>query len=291
MPDRAAAEQSNEEGHEASDRGETMAAEHAYRAAIAADPEWSVPYYNLGLLYKYQSRWAESAAMNARAAALSPEDQASWWNLGIATTALGRWREARRAWRACGVEVDDGDEPPVFKWGQTPIRLDADGLGEVVWARRLDPARARIVSVPLPTAAHRWGDIVLNDGAPDGERVVDGHTYHVFNALAVLEESRFETFVVELASVPDGAIAVLAAIAEEQGGAAEHWGEATRILCHECSHGVVHDHHKDEASPAHPHCGLAALDPAQAETILAVWLEQTGADVIKWYVAPRPAGV
>jgi hypothetical protein len=287
MPDRDAAVELNEAGHDASERGDRAAAERAYREAIAADPEWSVPYYNLGLLCKYASRWEESAAMNARAAELSPEDEAAWWNLGIAATALGQWREARRAWRACGVTVDDGDDPPVFNWGQTPIRLDAAGAAEVVWARRLDPARARILSVPLPTAAQRWGDIVLNDGAPDGERVVDGRTYHVFNALALLEPSRFETFVVELATLPDGAIGVLETIAEEQGGAAEHWGEATRILCKDCSRGVVHDHHEGDESPAHPHCGLAALDAAQAETILSRWLELTGADVIKWYVAPR----
>lgn len=287
MSDRAAAEQLNEAGHEASERDELAAAESAYRAAIAADPEWSVPYYNLGLLYKYQGRWAESAELNARACALSSDDEAAWWNLGIAATALGQWREARRAWRACGITVDDGDDPPAFEWGQTPVRLDPDGMAEVVWARRLDPARARIVSVPLPTAAQRWGDIVLNDGAPAGERVVDGRTYHVFNALAVLETSPFETFVVELATLPEGAIDVLETIAEEQGGAAEHWGEATRILCRDCSHGVVHDHHDGDPSPAHPHCGLAALDAAQAEAILARWLEQTGADAIKWYVAPR----
>lgn len=287
MPDRDAAVELNEAGHEASERGDRAAAERAYRDAIAADPEWSVPYYNLGLLCKYEGRWEESATMNARAAELSPEDEAAWWNLGIAASALGQWREARRAWRACGITVDDGDDPPVFNWGQTPIRLDADGAAEVVWARRLDPARARIVSVPLPTAAERWGDIVLNDGAPDGERVVDGRTYHVFNALTVLEPSSFETFVVELATLPDGAIDVLETIAEEQGGAAEHWGEATRILCRDCSRGVVHDHHDEDESPAHPHCGLAALDAAQAETILSRWLEQTGADVIKWYVAPR----
>jgi len=161
----------NEQGRQLHAAGDIAGAETAYRAAIAAAPEWSVPVYNLGLVYKYERRWAESLEYNRRAAELAP-DEASWWNLGIAATALSNWPEARRAWAACGMDVPPGDGPPEFNWGSTPVRLNPDGDGEVVWARRLDPARARIANVPLPASGFHWGDIVLNDGAIEGERVV-----------------------------------------------------------------------------------------------------------------------
>src|SRR5262245_16274074 len=92
-------------GNELSDAGRHEDAERAYRAAATADPTWSVPFYNLGLRCKYQSRWVESLEFNRRAAELNPDDQASWWNLGIAATAVGDWAEARRAWRACGIKL------------------------------------------------------------------------------------------------------------------------------------------------------------------------------------------
>jgi tetratricopeptide (TPR) repeat protein len=159
MTDIDFAEQHNNRGMELRDKGDIAGAEEAYRAAAAAAPQWSAPVYNLGLLCKYEGRWQESLHCNQRAAALAPDDQGSWWNLGIAATALGDWVEARRAWAACGIEVPPGDGPPEFNWGHTPVRLDPDGEGEVVWAKRLDPARARIVSVPLPTCGFHWGDM------------------------------------------------------------------------------------------------------------------------------------
>jgi Flp pilus assembly protein TadD len=50
------AEDLNERGLTLSEQGDAFGAEAAYRAAMAADPSWAAPYYNLGLLYKYQSR-------------------------------------------------------------------------------------------------------------------------------------------------------------------------------------------------------------------------------------------
>jgi tetratricopeptide (TPR) repeat protein len=87
----------NEKGRELHRDGDLAGAEAAYREAIAAAPHWSVPYFNLGLVYKYDSRWVESLEYNQRAAALDANDEGSWWNLGIAATALGNWSEARRA--------------------------------------------------------------------------------------------------------------------------------------------------------------------------------------------------
>lgn len=209
MTDQEEAGRLVELGNEHRAAGRIADAEAAYRAAIDGAPDWSVPYYDLGLLCKYEERWRESLEFNQRAADLDSDDEAAWWNLGIAATALGEWPEARRAWHACGISIPAGDGPLHLDYGSVPIRLDPDGDGEVVWANRFDPARARILSVPLPTSPFRWGDIVLHDGAPEGYRELHGRKVPVFNVLARLEPSPFRTFIVELGTTDRQAIEIL----------------------------------------------------------------------------------
>ena len=274
------------EGLSLEDDGDRTGAERAYRDALARSPSWSVPHYNLGLLCKYQGRWQESLAFNQQAAALAPDDEAAWWNLGIAATALGDWAEARRAWKACGMEPPAGTDAPAFDFGPTPVRLDPNGDAEVVWAERIDPARARIVSVPLPWSKHNYSDIVLTDGAVEGYRVVSGHQYPVFNVLALLSASPLTKYIVELATADAASVEVLVQCAEESGGAAEDWGRSTNILCAQCSRGTPHHHATGPSVPAHPHCGLAAKDDGHAEAIIQKWLERDPkADLIRWYDA------
>lgn len=287
MSDLNLAEQLNNDGMELRANGDVTGAEAAYQTAAAAAPQWSAPIYNLGLLYKYEGRWQESLACNQHAAVLAPDDEASWWNLGIAATALSDWKEARRAWKACGIDVPPGDGPPEFNWGLTPIRLDPNGDAEVVWARRLDPARAQIVSVPLPSSPFHWGDLMLTDGAEEGQRIVDGRVYTVFNALQLLVPSGFRTFIIELATAHAGALEAFETGAASHGGAAEDWGTFTSILCEECSRGLPHDHPAGTSSPAHPHWGLAARNHEHANEIISQWLANTpGANLTVWYEAP-----
>lgn len=287
MAELSLAEHLNEEGLRLRDEREFVAAEASFRAAMAEAPTWSAPAYNLGLLHKYNLQWAQSRELNRVATSLAPDDEASWWNLGIAATALGEWSEARRAWKACGMMPPAGEGPPDFGWGVTPVRLDPDGDAEVVWARRIDPARAQIVSRPLPTAQYHWGDVVLIDGAVEGERVVEGVMYPVFRALQKLVPSSYRTFVIELATASNDVVSALEHCADVAGGAAEDWGTTTRILCRACSTGIAHEHADGARVPAHPHCGLAARDHDHADSIISAWLAQNPlADLIVWFEAP-----
>jgi hypothetical protein len=270
--------------YELSDSGNKPDAEGAFLSVTRMVPSWSVPWYELGLLCKYQGRWAESLTYNERSAALDPTDEASWWNMGIAATAIGDWPAARRAWAECGIRLPDGDGPPNADYGLVPVRLAPDGAGEVVWARRIDPARARIENVPLPASPFRWRDVVLHDGAPDGYRMREGKQVPVFNVLERLQPSGFDTFVVELGSSSKPSVDQLEALAEDLGGAAEDWGTATHILCRACSLGTPHEHPNSGSSPAHPHCGVAARDRSHAQQIIDAWLEATpAADLVRWY--------
>ncbi len=262
------AQRLNDKGQELSAKGWYIEAEVAYRAAAAAKPKWAVPWYNLGLMQKYRGNWEASLDCNLRSAELDPSDEASWWNAGIAATALGRWDVARRAWQSFGMSIPSGEGPIEMELGHVPIRLSE---GEVVWSRRLDPARAVLISVPLPSSGHHWGDLLLHDGAANGYRMLGERQVPVFDALACLQPSAFVTFVAELQAAKSD-VEILSSIAEDSGGAAEDWSTSTRILCKECSEGTVGHIHDDHVAPADPHCGIAARDEAHAREILAAWL-------------------
>ena len=95
-----------------------------------------------------------------------------------------------------------------------------------------------------------------------------------------------KNLLIELATSQHDAIDALSDLASDFGGAAEDWGTSTNILCAKCSYGTPHEHERMGHSPAHPHCGLAARDDAQAEAIIKSWMkQQPHADVVRWYDA------
>jgi hypothetical protein len=259
-------------------RGRIEEAVAEYQKAAALDPRWGTPLYNLGLLFKKRHDWEQSLDYNRRATALPPKNEAAWWNLGIAATALGRWDVARAAWRGFGIPLPDGEGPLDFPCGAAPIRINPDGDAEVVWAHRLDPARAVLFNIPFPESGHGWGDIVLNDGAPNGYRKYQGKDVPVFDELEMLERSPFDTYVADV-RVPDGRQSVdnLAEIAAELGGSAEDWSTSVRIICKACSEGRPHaDHDAKAAPPDGTHrIGIAARDRDHATQILHAWESKT----------------
>ena len=273
---RGRADAHNERGRNLDQEGRTDEAIREYLRACEIDPQWSVPHYNLGLVYKYAGDWERSLHWNQRAAALNPADPASWWNLGIAATALGRWDEARRAWRGCGISVADGKGPLDYPSGIAPIRLHPAGSPEVVWSERIDPARALLQSIPLPESGFRWRDLVLNDGAPAGYRMLGEKEVPVFDCLALLQPSPHSTFVATVEGPAEDADA-LAELAAARGLAAEDWTTSIHMLCKACSEGRPHGRH-DHAPPLQPgsrQVAVAAPCIGEAERLLADW--QAGA--------------
>jgi tetratricopeptide (TPR) repeat protein len=274
MTRREKAAQINQKALALQKRGQLREAIKLYQKAFALQPGWATPLYNLGLLFKNQGKWEESLKYNRRATAIDPKHEAAWWNLGIAATALGRWPMARSAWRGFGIDIPDGEGPIDFPCGYGPIRLDPGGNPEVVWAYRLDPARASLASIPFPESKHRWRDVVLNDGAPKGYREYEGQEVPVLDALALLEPSPFGTFVAEIA-MPNKPkyIEELAELAADLGSSAEDWSTSVRLICKACSEGRPHGSHDTEAArPAGVHViGIAARNRKHATTILNSW--------------------
>jgi tetratricopeptide (TPR) repeat protein len=273
----------NEKARKLEKRGKLKEAIEQYRKAALIDPSWSAPPYNLGLLFKYQCKWKEALEYNRRAVHADPNNKEAWWNFGIAATALGRWNLACQGWRGFGIDIPDGDGPIDLPCGFSPIRINPKEEAEVVWAHRIDPARAVLASIPFPESNHRWKDIVLNDGAPMGFRTVNGKKVPVLDELQLLEPSAFGTFVatVHVGDNPQ-ATARLAQIAEQMEGCAEDWSTSIRIFCKKCSEGSPHDTHDTEAAPpAGAHIlGIAATDRKHAAKILHTWkLEVGGVEV------------
>lgn len=251
--------------------GDEDAALALYAKCVVLDPGYASAFYNIGLIHKYRGDWEQSFAFNARAYELSPGDEASRWNLAIAATALRRWSVARRAWRDNGLYVPDGEGPITMELGRTPVRLHPEGSGEVVWAQRIDPVRARIISIPFPESGFRLDDVVLHDGAAVGARVVDGREYPVFNVLELFESSGLSTYVLELqASTPDQC-ASLEQLASDAGVIMEDWTGNVRSLCRQCSEGTPHDTHGHSPEPTwqvERSIGLAARERSQIDAFV-----------------------
>lgn len=265
------AERLHRQGLASSNAGDKDAALALYAKCVALDPSHSHALYNMGLIHKYRGEWEQSFAFNARAYALEPGDEASRWNLAIAATALRRWPVARQAWKDNGLNVPEGDGPISMPLGLTPIRLSPEGSGEVVWAQRIDPVRARIHSIPFPESGFRLNDVVLHDGAPVGARIVDGCEYPVFNVLELFESSGLETYVLELQASSADQVAALEQLADDAGIAMEDWTANVRSLCKQCSEGAphhTHDHDPDPTWRTDRRIGLVAKQRAQIDALM-----------------------
>ena len=220
------------------------AAERCYRKAVSLDPELHEAWFDLGLIYKWRRDWVNAFECNLRAAELVGEvaEEPAWWNLGIAATALRRWEVARRAWRAYGVSLPEGSGPIEADLGTCPVRILPEAEAEVVWGRRVDPARVVLASVPFPSSGHRWGDYVLHDGSPNGERILEGRTYAVFDELERWQPSDVPTLEADVDVDDEDDVRALVEAVEAAGFVAEDWTANVQMLCRDCSEGTVHGH-------------------------------------------------
>lgn len=231
----------NEFGRILQRRGSFAAAAVLYRAAARASPSWADPWFNRGLIAKFSQKWDESFRFTLRATELDPKFKPAWWNLGIAATALGNWTAARLAWTRYGVRVPVGDGPLNMGLGAIPVRIAPNSAAEVVWCERIDPARARIVSVPFAKSQRASGDVVLTDGEPRGYRELAGKQVPVFDELALLSASDLSTFSASLHAPNEEAMRSLQFLAEVHRVPVEDWS-TVHFLCRECSEGLPHTH-------------------------------------------------
>lgn len=183
----------HERAYAAMDRGALGEASRDFQVLLQYAPGHHSYHYMRGLAHKYMLDWPASFRHNLRAIELAEEmDESEHWNAAIAATALGDWAQARRLWTACGLRVPEGDGPIDDNYGVAVVRLNPWHHGETLFMQRIDPVRARLLNVPLPESGHRFGDIVLHDGAATGRRKYRDGEVPVFNELARLAPSEFQ---------------------------------------------------------------------------------------------------
>ncbi|WP_412537790.1 hypothetical protein R8Z50_18185 [Longispora sp. K20-0274] len=201
-----------------------------------ACPAW---LFDAALAHKFRRDWARAYTMGVRAAAVVArgEQQPAFWNLGIAATVLGDWAAARDAWRGFGIDLAPGDGEIVEDFGLTCVRLDEADGSEVVWARRICPTRARVVSIPTGSE-RRFGEIVLHDGAPNGRRVAGGQSYPVFDEILLWRTSDLPSWTVTVTAPEAADIDALVELFEARELCAEPATDH-EVLCACCSEGTV----------------------------------------------------
>lgn len=253
-----------------------------YLQIIDKDKSWSTPYYNLGLIYKYRLQWKESYTFNLKAVELNPDDKAAWWNLGIASTALKKWDDARNAWTNFGIQLEENQGEVRMNIGSTPIRLKN---GEVIWAERLCPARARIENIPLKDSGYRYNDLILNDGAPNGKRFYNEREYSVFDELELIEKSNYNTYSLGVIIENEQTIEMLKEVCFEFDCGFENWTDSIQILCKQCSEGVPHEDHDekllDKKFDQEYNLALATKSEKDLNEILEKWKSKTNV-IINW---------
>jgi tetratricopeptide (TPR) repeat protein len=257
--------------------GRLREAAHLYARLVELRPGRDAYHYRLGLAHKYLRAWPQSLRCNLDALALHKQhDEGASWNAGIAATALGDWTQARRQWRNCGIDVGPGAGPIEENFGPIGLRLNPWSGSETVFARRIDPARARISNVPLPSSGHRYGDLVLHDGAQVGERRYFEHKVPVFNELQRLVPSAFATFTVFVTTESDDEVEVLQRLRAPGVGLVEDWTPTLRQQCLRCSYDIAHKHHRhgagDNAWNPDRSLGIAAHDKDTVRRLLEGWV-------------------
>ncbi|MFE1290756.1 tetratricopeptide repeat protein [Streptomyces sp. NPDC058751] len=228
----------------------------------------AVWWYDAALAHKFLRNWDKALELGREAAARSPrgEGDPAYWNLGIAATILRDWATARDAWDGFGIEIPDGEGEIEGRFGAACVRLDTDGEREVVWIERLCPTRGRVVNVPV-TGGRRYGEIVVHDGEPKGERVYGGTAFPVFDELTLFEPSPLPTLAVTVAAGGAEDLEALLALFTGHGYGAEP-ASAVNVLCACCSEGT-HQQERDVRAGAQT-VSLAAPEP-EARRLLERW--------------------
>jgi len=258
------------------DDGQLSDASRAFDLLLQHHPDNPFYHYMRGLALKYQMDWAGSLRDNLQAIDLSEAfSQAQHWNAAIAATGLGQWTTVRELWAACDIAVPAGEGAIEANFGIAVVRLNPWGNGETVFVRRVDPVRARILNVPLPESGHRFGDIVLHDGAATGTRFDGEREVHVFNELERLAPSEFQTFIVFVHAQSKDDMTALLGISTPGLGYAEDWTHSIRHYCLRCSYNAPHSHADNDDTQWQPerNLGIAAQSRLSVEKLLKDWAE------------------
>jgi tetratricopeptide (TPR) repeat protein len=137
----ALAEALNAAGYTLARRGLYADAMVAYQRAIAADPRFSWPLSNLGLIYRQDGDHLEALEWFRRAVAANPEHRRAYRNIAYSADQVGRSDEALAAYQRT-LSLDPGDAWAMANMGSLLFRMgrETEGIHTMQRALRLDPS-------------------------------------------------------------------------------------------------------------------------------------------------------
>ena len=151
--------------------------------------------FHWGICLKFNQQWAKAQACFEQVLKQS-EDPSTLWNLGICAVAQHDWAKARHYWKKIGFDLPEGEGEYGAPGELSPVRLE-DPTGqfpsEVIWGRRLGPARLILTALPYTHPHYRCGDIVLIDGVKAGEVEFRGQTHPISPVLGTWKASEGES--------------------------------------------------------------------------------------------------
>ena len=166
--------------------GDVYHAVKLYKRIIKLEPDWPAPYLALGRIYHQRREWKPAFHYFKKTVAFLPELREGWWCLGIAATALKKRRIARSVWSKFGLSQLPGKPEG--------LRLTYDNTFEILWMSAIDPAQARILSIPHPASGFRFRDEVLYERKPVGHHIVSNRRVPVYQELGIMKRSHYRTY-------------------------------------------------------------------------------------------------
>ena len=241
------------------------------KRAIKLDPDYAPPYLLLGRIYHERQEWKPCLYYHQQYIALKPRAREVWPYIGLAAAALGKWAVAREAWRHEGYALPDSDRPVRLAPSLIGIRCKHRGKQEILWARRLDPVRAELLSLPQLPLDLNYGDTLLFDLTAVGDRMLPKGRIAIHPYLARLERRFYTTYRVRLYTESAAPLDTLERLCSEAQLGFDNWSAATRQI----TGAGLTEYYGQELLQATEHIiplvGIAVRHREQLEEVLEAW--------------------
>jgi len=213
-------------------RGDVYNAVKLCKRLVRMAPDWSVPFAFLSRTYRSRMEWKPTLHYCLKAVDHNPFDEILWETLGIAATALGEWETARYAWNQIGFHFKPSAEALHLDLGIVPVRLNPTTQPEIVAARRIDPVRCVIESIPQPSSERRYKDLILveNRPNPNGYFTLKNKKLDIHDELQLLKSSTWQSFSVLLRTSSTADVDTLANLCLSADLGFDNWSHATRFF-------------------------------------------------------------
>jgi tetratricopeptide (TPR) repeat protein len=163
--------------------------------ATESQPGDATATFHWGICLKANQQWVE-AQKCFEIILKQNEDPSTLWNLGICAVAQHQWDVAKRYWTKIGFDLPQEEGDYASPGELSPVRLE-DPTGsfpsEIIWGRRLGPARLILTALPYTHPKYRCGDIVIIDGVKAGEVEFRGQKHPIAPVLGTWKASEGES--------------------------------------------------------------------------------------------------